>query len=325
MIRWGSPRSTCPSSFPRFWTRWPQPCRASNEPPAGVYVDATTGLGGHASLILQRFRPAIAVLFDRDPKALEIARARLEPAVCQLHFVQTSFSHLATALAQLGISEVSAILADFGVSSMQLDTAERGFSLRADGPLDMRMDTTQGETAAQLIERLDAGELTRILRDNGEEPDASRIAREIVKRRPKTTLDLAQVVMDSMSSRQLRALGKRIHPATRTFQALRIEVNRELEEIDRFLADAPGLLMVGGRLAVISFHSLEDRRVKRTFRGLSTAAQPPAQVPVPAEHAPEGCVCDPRCVSSGQNRRAPRDRCQPPRPQCPIEGPRTQR
>jgi 16S rRNA (cytosine1402-N4)-methyltransferase len=260
------------------------PCLAArDDPPQGVYVDATCGLGGHAEAILRRFRPSLAVLFDRDPHALEHARRRLSGATCPLHFVQASFATLPTALANLEIREVAAIVADLGVSSLQLDDPGRGFSWRFDSPLDMRMDPTQGESAAELLARIGVPELTRILREYGEEPDAGRIARELVRRRPATTTELAQAVSDAMSAPQRRSLGTRIHPATRTFQALRIHVNGELDELDRLLADAPGMLMVGGRLAILSFHSLEDRRIKRRFRELAAAHRPPAGIPL-AEH-----------------------------------------
>jgi 16S rRNA (cytosine1402-N4)-methyltransferase len=267
--------------------------------PAGVFVDATAGLGGHTRAILDVARPRRCVLFDRDRAALARARARLADAPCPIDFVAAPFSTIAEGLARLGIAEVAAIVADLGVSSMQLDDPARGFSFRADAPLDMRMDPTCGPTAAEAIEALDARALARILREYGEEPDAARIAAAIVAARPKTTGQLAESVVQAMSARQRRALGLRIHPATRTFMALRIHVNGELEEIDRFLDRAPPLLSVGGRLAVISFHSLEDRRVKRAMRELSRPPHVPPHLPVRDRDLPRPKFRIPKGYASG--------------------------
>ena len=251
-----------------------------------VLVDATAGLGGHTAALLATTRPSRAVLFDRDPHALSRARERLADAPCPVDFVHAGFATLVESLAALGIHEVSAIVADLGVSSMQLDRPERGFSFRGEGPLDMRMDPSAGISAAELLAEIDAPRLTRILREHGEEPEARRIAAAIVAARPTTTRELAQVVTDATSGRRRRQLAGRIHPATRTFMALRIEVNDELGQLDRFLQDAPSLLMVGGRVAVITFHSLEDRRVKRRFRSLGRPSVPPAHVPLRADELP---------------------------------------
>jgi 16S rRNA (cytosine1402-N4)-methyltransferase len=196
------------------------------------------------------------------------------------------FARVSEALRELGVATVQAMLADLGVSSLQLDAGSRGFSFRTGGPLDMRMDPGEGESAADFLARVDAKGLSRILRDYGEEPDATRIAAAIVDARPRTTLELADVVAAAMSHRQRRKLGTRLHPATRTFQAIRIHVNAELDELDRFLADAPPLLGAGGRLAIITFHSLEDRRVKQRFRALCRPEAPPAAVPVRAADLP---------------------------------------
>lgn len=275
------------------------PALGDDATPRGVYVDATTGLGGHTAAILQATRPAACVLVDRDTKALALAKTRLADAPCPIHFVHAPFATLTAALAELGLTEVDAILADLGVSSMQLDDASRGFSFRADAPLDMRMDPSTGPTAAEAIAGLDADGLARILREYGDEPDARRIARAIVDEQPTTTSQLAAIVADAMSARQRRQLGTRIHPATRTFMALRIHVNGELEQIDRFLADAPQLLVVGGRLAVISFHSLEDRRVKRAFRRLASPPEIPADLPVRAEDMPKPAFAIPQGYRRG--------------------------
>lgn len=269
------------------------------QPPAGVFVDATCGLGGHTLSILERFAPELGIVFDRDPRALEVARQRLADAPCPLAFVQAPFSSMAPELASRGIESVAAIIADLGVSSMQLDTPERGFSFRSDAPLDMRMDPSSGPTAADVLASIDPGSLTRILREYGEEPDAARIAKAIVAARPTTTAELAEVVSAAMSAPQRRKLGKRIHPATRTFQALRIHVNAELEEIDGLLQDGPGLLVVGGRMAIITFHSLEDRRVKRRFSQLSAAPRPPAGVPMTEAELPRPAFAIPRAYARG--------------------------
>ena len=254
--------------------------------PDGVFVDATAGLGGHTKALLELARPARAVLLDRDADALALAQQRLADAPCPVDFVHAPFSALAAELAALGVHTVAAIVADLGVSSLQLDRIERGFSFRGDAPLDMRMDRSRGKTAAEVLAEIEVGPLTALLRELAEEPDAKRIAAAIVAARPTTTSALADTVANAMSARQRRKLGTRIHPATRTFQALRIHVNDELGELDRFLADAPPLLAVGGRLAVITFHSLEDRRVKTRFRDLTTPPPLPPHLPIPESERP---------------------------------------
>lgn len=258
--------------------------------PGAILVDCTCGGGGHTEALLRALlaelpagaRPPRCLALDRDPAALAYARERLP----EVEFIHAAFSQLTAVLAEHGVRAASAILADIGVSSHQLDTAERGFSFQTDAPLDMRMDPTRGPTLAELLTTLDEAALTRILRELGEEPDAPRIARGIVAARPKTTRELGDVVRASMSAPQLRQIGLRIHPATRTFQALRIYLNGELQELDRLLVDAPAHLAVGGRLGVISFHSLEDRRVKQAFTRLTRVAGPPAGVPVLAADLP---------------------------------------
>lgn len=264
-----------------------------------VLVDATAGLGGHTAALLAATQPSRAILLDRDSAALARAQARLTAAPCPIDFVHAGFATLAETLARLGVPEVAAIVADLGVSSMQLDEPERGFSFRADGPLDMRMDPSQGPTAAELLATIDVARLTRILREHGEEPEASRIAAAVVKARPTTTRALADVVTAATSARQRRKLAGRIHPATRTFQALRIEVNDELGQLERFLADAPDCLCVGGRVAVITFHSLEDRRVKRRWRALSRPPEPPAHLPLRERELPRPRFCVPPGYASG--------------------------
>ena len=242
----------------------------------GFFCDATLGMGGHSQAILESSGPTGHLLgLDRAPDALAFAGARLAPFGDRVTLVHAPFSQLAATLASRGLGPATGILADLGVSSPQLDRAERGFSFQRTGPLDMRMDQTTGETAAELVGRLDERELAGILRDLGEERFAGRIARRIVEARERGPLDttgaLAEVVAQAVPARE-----RHKNPATRTFQALRLAVNRELDELGTFLAEAPGLLGPGGRLCIISFHSLEDRMVKRRFRALS---EPRPEVP----------------------------------------------
>ena len=237
--------------------------------PGGRYCDATLGVGGHAAAVLERSAPDGRLIgLDRDPAALATAGAALERFGDRVTLVHARFSEARDVLERLGMIPVDGFLVDLGVSSPQLDRAERGFSFRTDGPLDMRMDPTTGETAAELLRRVDEDELTRIIRDHGEERHAARVARAIIEARSagpvETTGKLAAIVA--------RALPRHEHnknPATRTFQALRISVNDELGELERFLAVVTDCLRPGGRLVVIAFHSLEDRIVKWRLRELA--------------------------------------------------------
>lgn len=231
----------------------------------GVCVDGTLGLAGHAREIAQQLGASGHLIgLDRDPNALELARERLAGAPCQVTLLHTPFDRIRTALSGIGVSAVNGILLDIGVSSMQLDTAERGFSFGKPGPLDMRMDPTTGLTAADLIQTEPEEELARIFYEYGEERFSRRIAKRIVEQRGKATINetdvLAQVVAAAVPRRG------RIHPATRVFQALRIAVNDELGQLDRGLDEALTCLAPGGRLLLITFHSLEDRLVKQRFR-----------------------------------------------------------
>ncbi|HVN75373.1 MAG TPA: 16S rRNA (cytosine(1402)-N(4))-methyltransferase RsmH [Thermoanaerobaculaceae bacterium] len=236
-------------------------------PPCGLVVDATVGLGGHAAALLGRF-PSVRVLgLDLDPEALAAAREKLARFGERVSLVVASYWGLAEVARAHGVATADGVLFDLGVSSLQLDTPARGFSFRHDAPLDMRFGPG-GETAGELLAAIGEEELVRVLRDFGEEPRARRVARAIVRARAKrtlrTTTDLRSVVASALGP----ARG-RIDPATRTFQALRIATNRELEGIPPALEQAVRLLGPGGRLAVIAFHSLEDRLVKRTFRRLA--------------------------------------------------------
>jgi 16S rRNA (cytosine1402-N4)-methyltransferase len=225
----------------------------------GRYVDCTVGAGGHASGILEVSTPAGKLLgLDVDPQALDLAAARLKPFDGRVILVKASYVHLKEQLQKIGWQSVHGILADLGVSSMQIDTPSRGFSFQKEGPLDMRFDPSQPLRAESLVNTASEHELADILWRYGEEPQSRRIARAICEARPiETTTRLAEVVQRSVGRK-----GK-IHPATRTFQALRIAVNQELEALETFLPQAVEVLEPGGRLAVISFHSLEDRLVKQ--------------------------------------------------------------
>ncbi len=245
----------------------------------GVYVDGTFGRGGHSRGILAALDADGRLLaIDKDPVAAEHAQA-LAAEDSRFSFFHGSFAELPRALREHGIDEVDGILLDLGVSSPQLDEADRGFSFQHDGPLDMRMDTTRGETAAQWLSGARAEDIAEVLREYGEERFAKRIAAAIVDARNAgpldTTAQLAKVVSEANPRWE-----KHKHPATRTFQAVRIKVNRELEDLQDLLAIALDLLRVGGRLVVISFHSLEDRMVKRYMRDMARGEQLPAGLPV---------------------------------------------
>jgi 16S rRNA (cytosine1402-N4)-methyltransferase len=236
----------------------------------GLFVDCTTGLGGHSAALLEHGADRLLGL-DRDEQALRIARERLARFGDRVDLVHSDYRELPRVLDARGIAQVSGILADLGVSSMQLDAEGRGFSFRRDEPLDMRMDRSQGATAADLIAAAGETELANVIFEFGEERHSRRVARHIVQARTsgriETTGALADIVRRAVPTRGYQ----RIDPATRTFQALRIWVNRELDGLDAFLADAARRLRLGARLAVITFHSLEDRIVKHTFRALAAA------------------------------------------------------
>lgn len=250
----------------------------------GLLVDATVGLGGHAEALL-RAEPGFQLVgLDRDPQALARAGERLQPFSDRVQLVEETFDRLPEVLRRLGLGAPVAVLADIGCSSLQLDSAERGFSFSSDGPLDMRMGGA-GPTAAELLEQAEWEELVRILRDYGEERRARAVARAIVRRREqeplRTTAQLSRLVQDVIGDRE-----QRIHPATRTFQALRIAVNDELGQLERFLEPAIRSLRSDGRIVVISFHSLEDRIVKHTLRRLAGRCTCPPDFPV--------CRCNPQ-------------------------------
>lgn len=249
--------------------------------PGGLYCDATVGGGGHAERVLLASAPdGRLVGIDRDPEALAAAGERLRPFGERVTLVHGRFGQARAILAGLGALPVDGFVLDLGISSHQVDTSERGFSFSRPGPLDMRMDPTTGETAGELLARLDADELARLLRDYGDEDFARPIARAIHRaldeERLHSTTDLAAVVAAALPARELA--HRKTDPATRTFQALRIAVNQELADLEQFLADFPALLRPGGRIAVIAFHSLEDHLVKNRFRDLSRHPGLPADV-----------------------------------------------
>ncbi|MCM0756664.1 16S rRNA (cytosine(1402)-N(4))-methyltransferase RsmH [Desulfovibrio aminophilus] len=247
----------------------------------GRYLDGTLGLGGHSEGILRAADGEAEVLgLDRDRQAMSLAEERLKPFGGRVHLDNTSFSGFEAALDRLGWDRVDGAVLDLGVSSLQLDTPERGFSFLADGPLDMRMDQGSGfKPARVLVNKAGFEELRRIIGEYGEEPMAGRIARAIVREREREEIDstarLAEIVSRAYPPDRRRQA--RNHPATKTFQALRLAVNRELDELGEFLERIPERLAPGARVAVISFHSLEDRMVKLAFRGHE-----------------KGCVCPPR-------------------------------
>ena len=244
------------------------------ESPA-LIVDCTLGGAGHSSALLEALPEARLIGLDRDLDALTAARARLERFGDRVTTVHAPFSDLERVLEELGVSGVDALLADLGVSSHQIDTAGRGFSFRADGPLDMRMDTSSGRSAEEILGSIEQDELARIIRTYGEERYAGRVARVIVERQPKTTAELADAV------RSVVRKGKdRIDPATRTFQAIRMLVNGELDQLEMLLKAIPKVLNDRGVAALISFHSLEDRAVKHAFRDAVKGKTTPPEVPI---------------------------------------------
>ena len=254
--------------------------------PGSVCVDGTLGMGGHAEGILERCPEAHVVGIDRDQEALDLARRRLAPYADRLTLVHAVYDEFAAVVESLGLATVDAALFDLGVSSLQLDEEDRGFAYRVDAPLDMRMDQSSGVTAADVLNTYDVGDLTRILRDYGEERFARPIARAIVREREtepfRTSARLVDLLRSVIPAASRRSSG---HPAKRTFQALRIEVNRELAAWEIALPAAVDALAVGGRVAVLSYHSLEDRITKRVLTaGARSSAPPGLPVELP-EHA----------------------------------------
>jgi 16S rRNA (cytosine1402-N4)-methyltransferase len=239
--------------------------------PDGVYLDATAGLGGHTAMIAERLTTGLVIANDRDPESLELARGNLRAGPGyegRIRFHRGRFGDLAEAVREAGFPAVNGLLADLGVSRYQLTEPARGFSFLSDGPLDMRMDQTMGMTAADLVNHTAEMALADLIFQWGEERRARKVARAIVRARPiRSTLHLADVV-----ERAVPRTGK-LHPATRTFMALRMAVNEEPQELDRLLEIGPEMLLPGGRMVVISFMSIDDRKVKERFRELGRSGR----------------------------------------------------
>jgi len=246
--------------------------------PGGVYADCTIGLGGHSEAILESLAGTGTLIgLDRDHDALVMAEERLK-SHSNFRLLNENFKNLPLVVQRLGLEGLDGCLVDLGVSSLQFDSPDRGFSFRQEGPLDMRMDRRESVRASQLLNQLSESRLTEIFREYGEEKSARRIAAEIVKVRRTSPLHTTSELADLVERVKGRRPGSRIHSATQVFQALRIEVNQELQGLDQFLGETINLLRKGGRLVVISFHSLEDRIVKRVFRqmaGRCTCFRPP--------------------------------------------------
>ncbi len=252
-----------------------------NVNPDGIYVDGTLGRGGHAKLLLSKLRNGHLYAFDKDLQAIAESKENLNEYLDHVTFIHNDFGNMKKALCDLGVQKVDGIMMDLGVSSPQFDDPSRGFSYRYDARLDMRMNQTQTLDAYQIIQEYPYEELVRILRQYGEEKYAKQIARSIEKERQirpiETTFQLVDVIKKALPEKELRKKG---HPAKQTFQALRIEVNNELGTLQDGLNQACEILNVGGRCAVITFHSLEDRMVKQTFKNLSSAPYVDPKIPV---------------------------------------------
>jgi 16S rRNA (cytosine1402-N4)-methyltransferase len=268
-----------------------------------VLVDCTLGLGGHSEAVLSRIDRAHVVGIDRDPQALAMATERLAPYGARFTGVHAVYDEIAEVLEELGLPHVDGVLFDLGVSSMQLDVRERGFAYAEDAPLDMRMDGSQGITAAEVLNTYDAGDLTRILREYGEEKFARKIAAAVVRERAKepftTSGRLVELLYAEIPAPARRTGG---HPAKRTFQALRMEVNDELAVLRRALPAAVDAIGVGGRVVVESYHSLEDRMVKRAFTDATRSDVPPDLPFVPEGHEPAL-----RLVTRGSEKASPEE------------------
>lgn len=269
--------------------------------PGATIVDCTLGLGGHSAAILERISPGGTLIgIDFDPANIELARTRLQQVGGSFELFHTNFAGLTKVLQEKGISRIDGLVADLGVASPQIDDPARGFSYRQTGPLDMRMDPTRGETAAALVNRMSERDLSAALLELGDETDAPQIARLIVERRAqnpiRTTEQLMALVCEARDFTIERGAGAKLHPAARTFQALRILVNRELANLDRLLAVLPQILNPGAAAAIISFHSGEDRPVKQSFRDFHRAG-------IYSEISP-----DPIIATADEQQRNPRSR-----------------
>ena len=263
--------------------------------PDGIYVDCTAGGGGHSAKILDKLTSGLLIAIDKDEEALAVCRTRLTKG--NVKFVHSDFKNISQVLDELGIDKVDGILADLGVSSYQIDNPERGFSYMAsDAPLDMRMDLEQTLTAKEVVNTYSEHMLCSLIRDYGEEKFAKSIARNIVLVRQNNPLETCGQLVEIIDKSVPHCTRKRgSHPAKRTFQALRIEVNKELEGLEEFVSNAVSRLNPDGRLAVITFHSLEDRAVKHSFNDLATDCICPSNLPV--------CVCNHRALGRLANKK----------------------
>ena len=292
---------TTPSHVPVLLDRVVALLQPALDHEGSVLVDATLGLGGHAEAVLTRCERSRVIGIDRDPEALARAGARLEPFGDRFTAVHAVYDEIPEVLAEQGLDGVDAVLFDLGVSSMQLDVVERGFAYREDAPLDMRMDGTTGDTAADVLNTYSEADLTRVLREYGEEKFARRIAGAIVRERVRepftTSARLVELLYAAIPAPARRTGG---HPAKRTFQALRMEVNDELAVLRRALPAAVDAIRVGGRVVVEAYHSLEDRLVKQTF-----AAATRSEVPPDLPFVPEGMEPALRLVTRGSEKATP--------------------
>ncbi len=252
-----------------------------------ILIDATLGMGGHSEAFLERFPQLRIIAFDRDTEALAIAGKRLERFADRVDYVHATYDQIDEACERLGVQRVNGVLFDLGVSSLQLDRAERGFAYAQDAPLDMRMDQSQGDTAADLLARLSEPELRDLFYRYGDEKLAPRYARAIVAARQEAPIERSAQLVDILQQATPAALKNAGHPAKRVFQALRVAVNHELDVLERAIPAALGRLAVGGRVVVLSYQSMEDRFVKRTLQALSVSTAPaglPQELP---EHRPQ--------------------------------------
>lgn len=275
--------------------------------PGETWVDGTVGAGGHTRLIAERVGPAGRVIgLDQDPTMFDLAKARLHGL--PVEFVHANFDQMSAVLDNLGLKEIDGLLADLGFASDQMDEANRGLSFQQEGPLDMRLDPTAGETAADLVARLSEYDLAKVIYEYGEERHSRRVARKIVETRKATPIRTTTQLANLVRSCVLREKGRSFDPATRVFQALRIAVNDELGSLERLLAQLPRIIRPGGRVGIISFHSLEDRRVKQAFQDRETW-EPVTKKPVTASD--EEIRDNPR-ARSAKLRVARRQTCQTP-------------
>jgi 16S rRNA (cytosine1402-N4)-methyltransferase len=305
------PRDTADRHTPVLLERCVELLAPALEQPGAVMVDSTLGMGGHTEAVLDRFPQVRVVGLDRDPQALELAGRRLARFGDRFRGVHAVYDEIPDVVADLGLDHVQGVLMDLGVSSLQLDEPERGFSYAQDAPLDMRMDPSTGPTAADVLNTYDERDLARVLREYGEERFAARIARNVVRARataPLTrTAELVDILRASIPAATRKTGG---NPAKRSFQALRIEVNRELEVLERAVPASIEVLAVGGRIVVEAYHSLEDRIVKRAFAAGATSSAPPDLPVEPETHKPYL-----RLVTRGAEEAPPEERERNPRSQ----------